>query len=42
MVVGVRRQSRGEIDAPSIEQFTIVPDGDEDGRIAVFGDSHCG
>lgn len=39
MVIGVRRQSVGEIDAPAIKKFAVRRDRDELCRIAVLGNA---
>lgn len=39
MVIGMRWQAAGEIDAPAIEEPTIRSDRDEDRRVAVLGDA---
>ena len=36
MVIGVRRQAVGEVDAPAIQQCAIRGEGDEHRRIAVL------
>jgi hypothetical protein len=40
MVIGVRRQTLREVDAPAIKKLAAGRDRDEFRRIAVFGDAN--
>jgi len=39
VVIGVRRQTAGEVDAPAIEEVTVRRHGDEHRRVAVLGNA---
>jgi hypothetical protein len=39
MVIGVRRQTAGEVDAAAIQQLTAGRDSDEHRRVTVLGDA---